>query len=67
MLHFLISLMNRLNKTESAIFISYSWFGYSQIEGSTFYQNFNIQKTDKLEGKYNQSCVKDHLPIKTIL
>ena len=34
MLHFLLSLMRRLNKTESAIFISIVWFGC--LEGSTF-------------------------------
>ena len=38
MLHFSLSLMNRLNKTGSAIFSLY--FGLVALEGSTFHQNF---------------------------
>ena len=41
MLHFSLSLMNRLNKTGSAIFILY--FGLVALEWSTFHPNFYVQ------------------------
>ena len=37
MLHYSLSLMNRLNKSESAIFVSLFWFGCSR--GIDLYQN----------------------------
>ena len=43
MLHFSLSLIARLNKTESAIFISLSWFGCSR--GIDFFQNFYVHNS----------------------
>ena len=47
MLQFSLSLMNKLKKNESAIFISLLGFGCSALEGSTFYQTFNTMKNNK--------------------
>ena len=51
MLHFSLSLINRLNKTGSAIFILY--FGLVALEGSTFHQNFS----EWAGRKAHQKCI----------
>ena len=43
MLHFSLSLMNRLNKTESAIFILYSSSVWLLLRYRLFSRNFNIE------------------------